>query len=53
MVDPRFEAARMTDQSGARGWDFRPDVPSGFRPSFVMVVFAAVVIAASLVGMVL
>jgi hypothetical protein len=22
--DPRYDAARMTDQSGQRGWDFRP-----------------------------
>lgn len=23
--DPRFYAARKTDQSGGRGWDLRPD----------------------------
>jgi len=26
--DPRFLAARKTDQSGERGWDFRPSLPS-------------------------
>ena len=25
--DPRFLAARKTDQSGERGWDFRPALP--------------------------
>lgn len=24
--DPRFYAARKTDQSGGRGWDLRPDI---------------------------
>jgi len=52
MVDPRYEAARMTDQSGGRGWDFSPAAPTGFRPSFVMVVLAVVAVAASLIGLV-
>ena len=53
-MDPRFEAAQRTNQSGSRGWDFDPvDHSVGFRPSFILVVIAAVVVAASLIGAVL
>lgn len=53
MIDARYEAARRTDQSGQRGWDFDPSSDPGFRPSFVMVVVAVIVVAGSLLGMIL
>ena len=35
MTDPRFDAARRTDQSGGRGWHFDPSPPAkpAIRPS--------------------
>lgn len=33
--DPRFLAARKTDQSGQRGWNFAPPMPPAQVPSNV------------------
>lgn len=55
MIDARYEAARLTDQSGERGWDLfpEPSVSEFRRPSFVIAVISTVLIAASLVGLLL
>jgi hypothetical protein len=46
MTDPRFDAARRTDQSGGRGWDLRPIPPrEPFRPSIILAIAAVVILA--------
>lgn len=54
MIDARFEAARLTNQSGDRGWDLfpEPSVSEFRRPSFALVIIAALAVAVALVGMV-
>lgn len=49
MIDARFEAARLTDQSGGRGWFFPKEDSEYRRPSFLLVI-AAVGIAVALVA---
>lgn len=49
MIDARFEAARLTDQSGGRGWHFPKEDSEYRRPSFLLVI-AAVGIAVALVA---
>lgn len=53
MTDARYESARATDQSNGRGWAFEPDDRQEFKPSAVVAIIAAVLVAASLIGMVL
>lgn len=50
MVDPRFEAARMTDQSGARGWDFRPDCREPSRFGLGVAIVAVLIVGLSLIA---
>lgn len=47
MIDARFEAARLTDQSGGRGWFFPKEESEFKRPSFLLVL-AAVGVAVAL-----
>jgi len=35
-MDPRFDAARLTNQSGDRGWDFTPSEPARGWPWWVL-----------------
>lgn len=49
MIDARFEAARLTDQSGGRGWFFPKEDSEYRRPSFLLVL-AAVGVAVALVA---
>lgn len=55
MIDARFEAARRTNQSGGRGWDFAPDAsdrePSRF--GVAVAVLAALCVCVSLLGSVM
>lgn len=50
MVDPRFEAARMTDQSGGRGWDFRDINPEPSRFGLGVAVVAVLIVGLSLIA---
>lgn len=53
--DPRFYAARKTDQSGGRGWDLRPDIGAAsdrasyagsiIRGAVILVLFSVSVVA--------
>ena len=52
MIDARFEAARQTNQSDGRGWDFR-DNPEPSKSGVTIAIFAAVIIAACLIGAVM
>jgi hypothetical protein len=45
MTDPRFDAARRTDQSGGRGWDFTDKPREPFRPSIILAIAAVVILA--------
>ena len=53
MTDARMEAARGTDQSGDRGWDFRPDADAGHGwPiwQIIAVLVVSIVLAGALAG---
>lgn len=55
MVDPLFVAAQRTNQSGDRGWDFRPSAdrePSNLGKGALVIigVVIALSLAASLIG---
>lgn len=54
MIDARYEAARLTDQSGERGWAFDPTPPINEyrRPTFLLVI-AAVGVCVALLASVL
>lgn len=50
MIDARMEAARKTDQSGGRGWDFAPDDREPSRMGIALAILGAVIAAVALIG---
>lgn len=53
MTDARMEYARRSDQSGARGWDFRPETEDrefSLIWPILAVLFVAVIVAGVAAG---
>lgn len=48
--DARFEAAKATDQSGQRGWDFRPEEREPTGAPIFLAVLAVMIVGVSFIG---
>lgn len=50
MIDARMEAARKTDQSGGRGWDFSPEDREPSRMGIALAILGVIFAVSALIA---